>query len=503
MAIPNNAIKFDSLKLPGTVFKGRINLKVEEGDLGPSSNTEYYDTITPTSPTNYCLLTVPGVDPTTWGSINASGSADLISKMNDAGFGTFTTLQDCLDFVANSQTHFITTLYNVTGSNDILPYAVWNTTNGTSATDQWYNTISPRDRDEELGIENRPHALNEWVALKEATATWGAPYTGTTIYELDSNGDVLSTLVSQTNRPLYGTFNVDVGKRYVADKPIHLHVEGDGSAIAPLSYNGTEFGYYFNRNAPGILNIFNLYDQTKVLIYIDDATPYDQPDEIVSILNKHQVTNFTFDAKADISKSIYIRSTKPIVMTVSGTGGDNMIAPMAYNTIYQRANGISKGMDGSTTTGTTYARYVTGLSTNVWGLNIGDGAGNDAESSIPAFMVNQNYTWGSTLSDLHIISPHENLTVKVSSHNGTSWTTHEEITVSGGSKGNPAYVCRDGTQGWGNPCTQGSGAAANFNTDRVWLFEGSNTFALYINDRSDDEEFLLGWGSGEVLAFYA
>jgi hypothetical protein len=34
-----NAIKFDSTQQPETVFKGRINLRVGEGDIGPSSNT--------------------------------------------------------------------------------------------------------------------------------------------------------------------------------------------------------------------------------------------------------------------------------------------------------------------------------------------------------------------------------------------------------------------------------------------------------------------------------
>ena len=48
---------------------------------------------------------------------------------------------------------------------------------------------------------------------------WGAPYTGTIIYEIDPGGNV-STKVSATSSPSNGSFNVIQGYRYVGSKPI-------------------------------------------------------------------------------------------------------------------------------------------------------------------------------------------------------------------------------------------------------------------------------------------
>lgn len=69
-----------------------------------------------------------------------------------------------------------------------------------------------------------------------------------------------------------------------------------------------------------------------------------------------------------------------------------------------------------------------------------------------------------------------------------------------GSALSPDYILRDGTRGFGVAGTDSSGSAAYFASGaNLWKFEGSDVFALIINDTANDEEPLYGWMANNYI----
>tara|TARA_Y100000385_G_scaffold249200_1_gene270406 strand:- start:111 stop:1613 length:1503 start_codon:yes stop_codon:yes gene_type:complete len=497
-----NIIKESPSKLDGTMFKPDIALAVNNMDCGPSNTTGYYNTLVPTSTIKY-VLTNTGNPPV---SSIASTDSDLVSLVNSLG-GSVSTISEALNWTSTTSDYMLTSLVNVTGSTDVLPFAVWDSKSSYSSTEKWYNTLCPNA----LGGDNKQHALSEWVAMRNAdTVKYAAPYSGTRIWEI--NDSSITEIVTATSSPSRGTFNVTQNRRYVANKPIHLHRNAEQEKLIPLTYCGTQHANYFNRYEPGKIYICALEDNTVVRIYRRDnnqSNPnwiWDQPTTTINITNKFNVQTHTFDSSLDDSIWNYIFSSKPVVITsTSNDTGDRLLTPLAGNIIYQQRNNHYTNMNGVTSglNGNTYCKYNNDFLYKVASMQIADGSGGDALSGVPTNMLNNNYTFGAQLSDFHIVSGHSSNTIKVYSWNSTDdWTLHETITVTGGTETLPAFVCRDGTQGFGNPCTNDSGGAAYFNNDILWKWEGTETFFISINDEGNDEEALLGWDSGEVKAVF-
>jgi len=497
-----NIIKESTSKLDGTMFKPDIALAVNDMDCGPTNTTGYYNTLVPTSTIKY-VLTKTGDPPV---SSIANTDSDLISLVNSLG-GSVSTISEALNFASTTSDYMLTSLINVTGSTDVLPFAVWDANSSYTSTEKWYNTLCPNA----LGGDNKQHALSEWVAMRDGnTAKYAAPYAGTRIWEID--GSSVTEIVTATSSPSRGTFNFVQNRRYVANKPIHLHRNAEQEKLIPVTYCGTQHANYFNRYEPGKIRICALEDDTVVRIYRRDSNQddpkwlWDQPTTTISITNKFDVQTHTFDSSLDDGVWNYIFSSKPVVITSTGNdNGDRLLTPLAGDIVYQQRNEYATNMNGGTSgfEGNTYSRYVDSFTYKVASIQIADGSGGDALSGVPTNMLNNNYTFGAQLSDFHIASGHSSNTIKVYSWNSTDdWTLHETITVTGGTETLPAFVCRDGNQGFGTQCTQDSGQAAFFNTDVLWKWEGTETFFISINDEGNDEEALLGWDSGEVKAVF-
>ena len=286
--------------------------------------------------------------------------------------------------------------------------------------------------------------------------------------------------------------------------------QGSQEEIIPLSYCGTQHMNYFSRYSPGEIYIAALEANTVVKIYRRNTAVsnpnyiFDEPTTTINISDQFDVYNHTFDA-ADEDIWSYIWSSKPTAITYEGSRGDKGYAPLAGDVLYQQRNQFYSNMNGdkSGLPGNTYCRYTSGFTSKVGSIQVGDGSGGDALSGLPTNMLNNNYTFGDVLSDFHMVSGHSSNVIKISSYNSsTGWTLQETITITGGTLTAPVMVCRDGNQGFGQQCTQDSGGASNFNTDQLWLWEGTETFFVSINDNSNDEEALLGWDSGEVKAVF-
>ena len=489
-------IKYTTSKGNRSMRKKKVEARVGKGNIGPSTATGYYNCVSPTTPGLYVVYYVTSnKPPLSYAPQSDEEFIRLAISIFGYGYG-IVTVQDALDAFSINDSYLVTSLVNTTGSLDINPFCIYDSL-GTnpSSTQKWYNSVAPYDN---MGIDNKEHALSEWICMVGGTARYAAPYTGTIIYEIDTNENI-TTKVSATSSPTSGNISITSGRRYVANKPIHLAVQALQHAIIPISYYGDQFGYYFNRYEPSTLHIYGLIDNTEIRIFRNGVANANLTSTVS--VSKNQVVTHTFNAVDDDNQYQYIISNNPIVMTGTGTSGDRMYAPLAGELIYQRRNGYSKTMEGGGTIGTTYARYDSS-GTPVWGMAIADGSGGDSESSIPSDLISKNYTFGSNLSDFHITSPHSTNDIKVSSWDGSSWTLHETIRVTGGTSTSPVHVCRDGSQGWGNPCTSISGGASYFNSNTLWKWEGDYEFAIWVNDASNDEEMLLGWNSGNVESFF-
>lgn len=496
-----NPIKSTSTREDGNMFKPNIALSIHGGNLGPSSSTGYFSTLTPTSTFKYAVC--ESGDPIK--SFQFETDSELISFVNDLGAGA-SDIDDAYNYLSTTNNYMLTTNINVTGSTDILPFAVWNSYSTYSSTEKWYNTLGILNRE-----GSKQHALCEWIAMRDSNGTrYAAPYTGTRIWEI--NGTAVTEIVTATSEPSYGTISITQNRRYVANKPIHLMDSGDQEKIIPSSYFGLEYATYFSRYNPGYLYIYPLEDNTVVKIYRRDSSvsdpnwTWDKPTTTITMTNKFEVYEHTFDASLDDDTWNYIFSGKPVAITQTGNNsGDKTYAPRAANIIYRRNNHHETNMNGATSgfTQTDYVAYTPNFEYKTATIAIADGSGGDSQSGVGSEMVNKNYTFGNLLSDFHIISGHSTNTIKISSYNSTSgWTLHETITITGGTETDPVFVCRDGTQGFGNPCSTVSGGADNFNTDQLWLWEGTETFLCTINDNNNDEEALLGWDDGEVKAVF-
>ena len=496
-------IKYISSKPEGSMYKPEVALGVKIQNYGPTSTTHWWNTLEPDNVGQYGLVKATGTESENLESWRLNSDSELIELINEQAGGGITTINQATQWASSEANYMLTSNINTTGSTDVLPFAVWDSYSSYSSTNKWYSTACP------LGLKtNKQHALSEYIAMRTVNGVkYAAPYPGTRIWEI--NGTSVTEIVTSTSTPESGTINVTENRRYVANKPIHLARNGQQEIMIPSSYCGTQHANYFNRYEPGKIRIYTLEDDTVVKIYRRDDTEidprwlWDNPTTTLNISSKYVVTVHTFDTTLDDGVWNYIFSSKPIVITSTGNDlGDKTFTPLAGDIIYQQRNHINTDMNGgiSSFSGNAFCRYKDNFTYKVATIQIADGSGGDALSGVPTIMINKNYTFGNQLSDFHIVSGHSTNTIKISSYNDTDgWTLHETIIVTGGTETAPVSVCRDGAQGFGNPCTNDSGGAIYFNSDQLWLWEGTKTFFCSINDAANDEEALLGWDSGEIM----
>ena len=177
-------------------------------------------------------------------------------------------------------------------------------------------------------------------------------------------------------------------------------------------------------------------------------------------------------------------------MTARGTSGDKSIGALAGEYNYRRRNAYEATSE-NTSPSTQTNNLVHDTTYNSWALSIADGSGGDNEVSMPLDMLTKNYTFGERLNSYYIVSPYANNDIIISSWNGGSWEIFSTHTVNGTITA-PA-TAESGSQ---------SGGGGNFNSNRLWKFEGDDPFYIVVNDHGRDEEMLLGWNTGEVDTFF-
>ena len=486
-------IKHATSRPPRSMRQGNMAMRVAKGNIGPTSATGYYNAISPTETGKYIVYKMLGPSQAPL-SFCPQNDEEFIRLANQEGAGV-STVANALNFFAENVNFTVASLINSTGSLDVNPFCVYNALGDNPSTqNEWFNSVAPLDN---MNIDNREHALSEIVCMESTTAYWGAPYAGTEIYEI--NGSSITTKVSPSLTPSNGSFSAIAGRRYVGNKPISIKGVGNGHAFCPISYYGREWGYYYARYQPPTVFFYCLKDNTSIQIFVPKSSGTDGRTGMANTIllttitgNEDDVVNYTFPSSPDYRNYyITIKSDEPVVMTARGTSGDKSIGSLAGEYNYRRYNEFEATSENTSPSTSGVNNVVYDNTLNSWGLAIADGSGGDNEVSMPLDMLTKNYTFGERLNSYYIVSPYASNQITISSWNGSSWEIFSSHTVNG-------TITAPATASSGSA----SGGGGNFNSNRLWKFNGTDPFYIVVNDNSRDEEMLLGWNTGEVDTFF-
>ena len=451
--------------------------------IGPTSATGYYNAINPTDPGKYVVYKV--VDGAAPLSFTPQNDTEFIRVCNQLG-ASVTTVNGGLEFISTEDDLSVGAVLNATGSTDINPFAVYNALGSNpSAQGEWFDTKAP-DNMFNLDLDDTPqHSLTEYVCVEtQTTVRWGAPYTGTIIYEIDTDGSV-TTKVSATSGPSNGNFSCTANKKYVANKPIHMHRAAAQHAMIPGSLKGTNWGFYYYRYEPITVYLYS-YDDCKYAIFAGTVNISNQVTKgslTAGVTSTYQFADGTYD-----NEKINIVASKPILCSVEGDGGDRSIASLAGPFSFRRDTGGVSSTTAGTTPSTTNTNVVFDSSLDSWAFDIGDGSGGDSENSMPNTMINQHYTFGHEVRNYTIVNPNGAQDVVVESWNGSAWVNFATHALGAGSNTSPT--------------TANTGSTTDLNANQLWKWSGEDKFYLCINEGNNDEESMQGWNSGHIESFF-
>jgi hypothetical protein len=339
-------------------------------------------------------------------------------------------------------------------------------------------------------LDLRDHGISEWICFTSATVTYASPYSGNTIYQITPSGAV-TTVVASANYTSSGTFSATAGNRYFATKGTHFMVQDGGSqhVMVPTTFKGKYFFHYFSRYSPTTF-YFYAVDENVTIYYYEGGTGVSGTPVSSFSLSKGNTTTFQ---SSTISTYLFFEATGNIVMSSKGTNtatftDATIVGPADYY-YYNYFNESARTIYNGTPTIATGVAYSSDL---VGAMSIADAAGGDNETGVGLSYLSDRYAWSNALSDFVLICPYANTTVNVYYYSG-GWVLGGSYSMNGTLTA-PSVIVRDGTNGFTTAGSTTSGTASYFASGATfWKFEGTNPFAVRINDTSDDEEFLLGW----------
>lgn len=482
-------MKFTETKPTDGLRSGEVGVRskrpTDSSPIGPTSVTSYYNVINPTEVGKYVVYKVAdGSEPL---AFTPQDDTEFIRVVNQLG-GSVSTVNGALSHIAGESSLFVGSIINTTGSTDVNPYSVWDALGSNpSQQDKWFNMKAPNAMNS-LHVDSTPqHSLSEFVCVEaQNAAIYCAPYAGTRIFSYNPSENTSEEIVTATESPSRGTFAVTAGVRYAANKPIHLYKNGQQHAIIPGTLNGTNWGFFYNRNEPITVYLYS-YDDCEYDVYYNDTTLSNRFTS--GSLTANTVSTFQFPDDTHDNQRINIIASKPILCSVETTGGDRSIASIAGPFSFRRdSGGYSSTVAGVNPSGIT-TNVVYDSSLDSWAFDIADGSGGDSEQSVPNTQISANYCFGQVIDNYTIVNPNGVQTVVAEYYEGDAWVTFATHELASGSNNSPT-TAQTGSTG-------DLVAGAN-----IWRWRGENPYYLLINDSAADEEALYGWNSGEVEAFF-
>ena len=480
-------MKFVTSRPSKGLRRGNIGMRsiiaTSDDPIGPTSATGYFNAINPTDPGKYVVYKViSGAAPL---SFTPQSDTEFIRLCNQLG-GSVTTVNGGLEFISTEDDLSVGSVINTTGSTNVNPFAVYNALGSNPGVQgEWFDTKAP-DNMFNLDIDGTPqHSLTEYVCVEsQNNVRYGAPYTGTIIYEVDTDGSV-TTKVSSTSEPSNGSFSCTANKKYVANKPIHMHKNGAQHAMIPGSLKGTNWGFYYSRNEPITVYLYG-YDNCKYAIFagtVNIGNLVTKGSLTAGVTSTYQFADDTYD-----NTKINVIASKPILCSLHASGADRSIASLAGPFSFRRDSGGVSSTTAGASPSTVNTNVVFDSSLDSWAFDIADGQGGDSENSMPNTMINQTYTFGHKVHNYTIVNPNGAQDIVVESYDGDSFINFATHNMSAGSNTAPTVAS--------------TGSSSDLNSNTLWKWTGEDKFYLLINDDVNDEEALQGWNSGHVEAFF-
>jgi len=171
-------------------------------------------------------------------------------------------------------------------------------------------------------------------SLSSANTDVAVPYSGTTLYEEDFDGSNRTVLNTYTE-PTGVEIAVTSGKVYYGDKPTHWHGEGNNNSLIPFHLAGKQFGFHTNRYAPNRISVLSLEDNADVDVYVNVINGINGTPTYSASLNAGET--YVFE-DSTTTATIIIDSTKNILCSKEGDGGDKLLLAPVETDIYRSKN---------------------------------------------------------------------------------------------------------------------------------------------------------------------
>ena len=345
--------------------------------------------------------------------------------------------------------------------------------------------------------------------LNETESWFAASHSGTTIYEENFDGSNRTIIGGPYTNPKAAHIDVESGKVYYGNKPIHAFGNGANQALVPMSLDGKQFGSFFGRGANHNIFMLGLEDNTTVDLHWE-RSKVGSTNQSRSGINSTPSGTFTLNAGEQLTHNIVdnlgsninsnqavltLNANKNILCAVDSVQTvDQQIMAPAEEHVYRRNNTLSAQVNlESNIVGevpdseSTY--HVFDLS-GAFATDIGDGDGSNKAGHIGFSKLSKYFAFAgdgfeSTLdeNDWKIIGPYPNTNVEISYRSGDNWYVQHNVNLTG-EKTNPHYTGFTPVQYAANDLLSGL----------LYKIEASNPIAFFVDDwNGGDEEVVVGW----------
>ena len=342
--------------------------------------------------------------------------------------------------------------------------------------------------------------------LSDSRQSWfAAPHSGTTIYEENFDGSSRATIGGPYANPTAAHIDVESGKVYYGDKPIHVFGNGANQALAPMSLSGKQFGSFFGRESNHNIFMLGLEDNTTVDLHWERSR-IGSINQSRSGIHSAPSGTFTLNAGEQLKHNIVdilgsnhavdqavltLNANKNILCAVDSNGTvDAQIMAPAEQHIYRRTNEYESNIVGEVPD--SQSEYHTFDLSGAFATDIGDGDGSSKAGHIGYSKLSKYFAFAGDgfensldEGDWKIVGPYPNTNVKISyrSSAGDNWYIQHNVNLTG-EKTNPHYT----------GFTPVQYAAEDLVNGLLYKIEASNPVAFFVDDwHGGDEDIVVGW----------
>ena len=410
----------------------------------------------------------------------AATAADVISTAADATQTALDAAAAALDKTATNADVVLTSADVVSTAADVIAAASSATDAATSSSASSSSALVAKARsiDAERALK-ASGSISERICMEPGNYVFAVEQDSTQIYK---NGTLLTTL----NRGVTQTQTLVQGDKLASSKPFNA-CSSDNTTLASVAHAGRQFGMHITRDQLHTVRIYPLSDG-QAYIRTEQTWDYGSMAGVTPVaLTGGTMYSTTADVGSDGDGYLSVRTTCDALVykhyasgydhTILNPASERIIIDASHNesTVRMDENGTSSSATIVTSGSSGSLLSTSDLSEALFSGSIGDGDGSDCETHVPYEFLGDEYIVPNvTLSDFCVISPEDDLIVRVYDKDSTLLYTKTVTTA--GDRG-PEGV-QDGTVGI---------TETALSTDGPYYFSGNKPFYLRINLDADED----------------